>query len=86
MARVDGPWELLYVDDLVLTAESNEEVIGMFNRWKEGMEQKGLKINTTKTKSMVIGNKAQERIQSGRWQGGCCGRGWEQTLCCVVNL
>ena len=24
---------------------------------------------------MVTGNKARERIQSGRWPCGCCGRG-----------
>ena len=40
----------------------------MFNRWKEGMEQRGLKINMEKTKLiMVTGNTARERIQSGRW-------------------
>ena len=66
LARGDGPWELLYADDLVLTAESKEEVTGMFNRWKEEMEQRGLKINMEKTKLMVTGNKATERIQSGR--------------------
>ena len=48
LAREDGPWELLYADDLVLTGESNKEVTDMFNRWKEGMEQRGLKINKDK--------------------------------------
>ena len=67
LTRGDGPWELLYADDLVLTAESKEEVTDMFNRWKEGMEQRGLKINMEKTKSMVTGNKARERIRLGRW-------------------
>ena len=54
-------------NDLELTANSKEEVTDMFNRWKEGMEQRGLKINTEKTKSMVTGNMARERIQQGRW-------------------
>ena len=53
LARGDGSWRLLYADDLVLTAESKEEVTDMFNRWKEGMEQRGLKINSDKTKSMM---------------------------------
>ena len=53
-------------DYLVLTAESKEEVTDMFNWWKEGMEQRGLKINMKKTKSMVTGNKARGRIQLER--------------------
>ena len=75
LARGDGPWELLYVDNLVLTAELKEEVTDMFNRWKERMEQRGLKINMEKKKSVVTRNKARERTQSGRWLCGCCGRG-----------
>ena len=75
LTKGDDLWELLYADGLVLTAESKEEGTDMFNRWKEGMEQRGLKINTEKTKSMVTGNKARERLQSGRWPCGCCGRG-----------
>ena len=68
MAKIDAPWEMLYADESVLTAESKKEVADMFNRWMEGMEQRGLKINTEKTKSVVTGNKTRERIQSGRWK------------------
>ena len=32
-------------------------------------------MNTKKTKSMVNAKSARERIQSGRWPCGCCGRG-----------
>ncbi len=38
LGRGDEPWELLYADDLVLTAETEEEVIHMFNRWKDEVE------------------------------------------------
>ena len=44
LARGDGPRKLLCVYDLILTAESQEEVTDMFNRWKEGTEPRGLKI------------------------------------------
>ena len=73
--RKGTPWELLYADDLVLTAESEEEVKEMFNRWKVGMERRGLKINLGKTKFMKTGKEAKEKVQSGRWPCGCCGRG-----------
>ena len=47
------PWELLFVDDLVLVAESIGELKEKVLRWKEHMKIKGLKINTSKTKIIV---------------------------------
>ena len=51
--RTGLPWELLYADDLVLMAESFEELETKFLKWKTGMEQKGLCVNADKTKVMV---------------------------------
>jgi len=33
--RVALPWELLYTDDLVVIAESEEDVIKRINEWKD---------------------------------------------------
>ena len=55
LAKGGGQWELLYADDSVMTADSKEEVVDMFNRWKKGMERRGLKINMEKTKLVVTG-------------------------------
>ena len=46
------PWELLYADDLALLAESTGELLVKIERWKEGMERKGLRVNMGKTKVM----------------------------------
>ena len=46
------PMELLYADDLVLLADSMEELIEKLRRWKDGMEEKGLRVNLGKTKVM----------------------------------
>ena len=43
------PWELLYADDLVLVAQSKEELRERVLQWKECMELKGLKVNIKKT-------------------------------------
>ncbi len=40
-----GLWELLYADDLVITAETGEEATNSFNNWKRAMEKRGLKVN-----------------------------------------
>jgi len=43
-------WELLYADDLILTAESEVELHEQIVNWTAGMEVKGvLKMNTGKT-------------------------------------
>ena len=47
------PWELLYADDLVIIAESLEELLEKLKRWKNGLEKKGLKVNMGKTKIMM---------------------------------
>ena len=49
------PWELLYADDLVLIAQSAEELREKVLIWKKCMEAKGLKINVEKTKVMRSG-------------------------------
>jgi len=42
--------ELLYAHDLVLMAESEESLHDKIVKWKSGLEAKGLKMNTGKTK------------------------------------
>ena len=56
--RVGSPWELLYADDLVLTAETRREVETKFERWREKMQRRGLKVNMEKMKIMVTGKNA----------------------------
>ena len=48
--RAGVPWEDLYADDLVITADSLEECVRRLLIWKEAMEKKGLRVNAGKTK------------------------------------
>jgi len=43
--RVGLPWEVLYVDDLVVVIADSEEVIRKLNVWRRGLEKKGLTVN-----------------------------------------
>ena len=43
-------WELLYADNLILMAESEESLCKKIVKWKSGMEVEGLNKNTGKTK------------------------------------
>ena len=51
--RIGCPWELLYADDLVIVAESLEELQMRLSTWKSGLENKGLKVNVAKTKILL---------------------------------
>ena len=48
--RIGCPWELLYVDSLVIVAEPLDVSTGRLENWKEGLEMKGLQVNFVKTK------------------------------------
>ena len=53
-ARGEGLLDLLYADDLVITAESEEEAVRKFGVWKIEMETRGLKVHINMTKLMVM--------------------------------
>ena len=50
-------WELLYADDLAVTAETEEELFKRLNEWKENVESKGMRVdmNETKITGMISG-------------------------------
>ena len=46
--------ELLYAHGLVLCGESLNEVMDKYGRWKNAVEEKGLRLNVDKTKGMQL--------------------------------
>jgi len=48
--RVALPRELLYADDLVVIAETENDLIKRLNEWKDFVESRGMKVNMNKTK------------------------------------
>ena len=51
--REGTPWDLMFADDLAVAAETEEEMQRRWIGWQNGMESKGLKVNTGKTEVMV---------------------------------
>jgi len=49
------PWELLYADDLIVIAETEEDRIKRLNEWKDFVENRGMRVNMNKTKVMISG-------------------------------
>ena len=67
--------ELFYADDLALLAESEEKLLEMIRQWKDGMEQKGLRINTGNTKVMKCKVRQGQAENSGKFPCGICRKG-----------
>ena len=49
--RTSCPWELLYGDDLVLLADTMDELLSKLGNWKKHLKAKGLRVNMGKTNS-----------------------------------
>ena len=81
--RTGLPWDLLYADNLVLMADSIEEQEILFERWKSGMEQKGLRVNSGKTKVMISKHKRNPQNKTGKFPCSVClkGVGRNSILC-----
>ena len=65
--------EILYADDLVLMSENLEDLRERFQRWRDALESKGLRINIRKTKMMVSGAEG-EVVRSRVDPRGICGK------------
>ena len=68
-------WELLYVDNLVIIAKSEEQIVWRFNVWKREFKTRGLMVNMDKTKMMVVGMEPTVRSQRGKYPYEVCGEG-----------
>lgn len=47
------PWDILYADDLIIADDTAANSQASFSQWQRALESKGLKINTSKTETMV---------------------------------
>ena len=73
--RTGCPWELLYADDLMISAESMEELLVKVQTWKTEMEKKGLRVNMGKTKIMESVINLDVLKKSGKYPCGVCQSG-----------
>lgn len=87
LARKGAPMDLLYADDLVLTARDQNALSEKFIRWNDHMAKRGLRVNPSKTKYMVSGEDAPA-IKTGKYPCAVCssGVGSNSILCSSCNM
>ena len=73
--HTDKPWELLYADDLVIIASSEQELVSRLRDWKKRMEDKGLRVSMPKTKAMVSGEGLDVLEDEGDYPCAVCRKG-----------
>ena len=73
--RTGVPWELLYPDDLTVIADTLEECITKLKAWKNGMENRGLRVNMKKTIFMISGAGLDVLCDSGAFPCAVCRNG-----------
>jgi len=64
--RVALPWELLYADDFVVIAETEDDLIKRLNEWRDNVENTSMRVNMNKTKVMISGE-WQNITQTAMW-------------------
>ena len=77
--------ELLFADDLVLLADSEDLLVEKIKVWKAGMEEKGLMVNMGKTKVMRCRDGASQVVKLGKCPCGVCSKGVGSTCVCLTS-
>jgi len=63
------------VDDLVVIAETEDDLLKGLNEWKDNVENIGIRVNINKTKVMISGERQKVTQKAVRWPYLVCGRG-----------
>ena len=66
------PWELLYPDDLVLLANTMDELLSKLGNWKKHLQVKVLRVNVGKTKIMINSKNLHSLRNLGKHPCGVC--------------
>jgi len=68
------PWELLYADDLIVIAETEDDQIKRLNELKDNVENRGMRVNINKAKVMISREWQKVMHKAVRWPCGVCDR------------
>jgi len=59
------------VVDLVVTTEAEDDLIKRLNKWKDNVENRGMRVNMNKTKVMISEEWQKVMQETERWPSVC---------------
>lgn len=59
--RQEHPWTMMFVDDIVICAESREQVEASSERWRYALERRGIKVSSSKMEYVSINEREGSR-------------------------
>jgi len=68
--RAALPWDLLCADDLIVIAETEDNLIKRLNKSNDNVENKGMRVNMNETKFMISGEWQKFMQKAVRWPCG----------------
>ena len=60
--------QLLYANDLVVIAETEDNLIKRFHEWKDFVKNRCMRVNINKTKVTISGEWQKVMQEAARWQ------------------
>ena len=58
--REESPWNIMFVDDIVICSESKEQVERSLERWRYALVRRGMKISRRKTEYMCVNERGDD--------------------------
>ena len=52
--RQESPWNMMFLDDIVIFSESKEQVERSLEKWRRALERRGMKVSRSKTEYMCV--------------------------------
>ena len=70
--RKEAPWDMMFMDDIVLCREDKEELEVSLERWRKVFEERGLRVSRKKMEYLQAGGAKQGMvIIQGAYQMAC---------------
>ena len=65
------PWDLLYADGIVISAETEFQSMERLNTWNKALQKRGLKINVNTTEHLIL-DQTYIPQKTGKCPFACC--------------